>query len=331
MRNRALASVLVSLLVFGAITPSSANPKGTPNENAVGYWTAEKRANAVAREFQFEPGAKEGKLVPQGKRGGSGSGTSSPSGTSYWPANQQSDFVANITGKVFFTMSGVDYVCSASLVADGDGSRAIAITAGHCVWENAINGSFATNWVFWPNYDTNNSNRGASYAASQLFVRKDFTNQTSFNNTAVINDYAFAVINSSNDRVNPANLPALDLGTFSIGNTAYAFGYPQAFPYNGNELVYSFGSVNTDANTGNKTWKLPSNLTGGASGGPWYGGYVSGNSVGLVSSVNSYKYTTDKNSMYGPQFSNLTSLLLDASKSGSCPSSSSTINCKQLS
>ena len=327
MRNRVAASVLVSLLAFGAMTPSSANPKGTPNENAVGYWTADKRANAVAREFQFEPGAKEGKLIPQAKRGGSGSGTSSLSGTSFWPATQQSDFVANITGKVFFTMSGVDYVCSASLVADSDSRKAIAITAGHCVWENATNGSFATNWVFWPNYDTNFGSR-VSFAASQLFVRKDFTNQTSFNNTAVINDYAFAVISSSDDRVNPANLPTL--GTFSIGNPAYAFGYPQAFPYNGEELVYSFGAVSTDGNTGNKTWKLPSSLTGGASGGPWYSGYVNGNKVGLVSSLNSYKYTTDKNSMYGPQFSNLTDLLFDAAKIGSCPATSTTVNCKTL-
>ena len=56
MRNRILAIVLVSLLAFGAMSTSSANPKGTPNENAIGYWTADRRANAVAREFEFEIG-----------------------------------------------------------------------------------------------------------------------------------------------------------------------------------------------------------------------------------------------------------------------------------
>ena len=326
MRNRVLTSILVSFLAVGVLSPTFANPKGVPNSNAAGYWTQERRDNAIAREFQFEPGAKVGKLVPQARRGGSGGGSTSQSGTLYWPAKQQSDLVANITGKVFFSMSGTDYVCSASLVSDNDSTKAIVITAGHCVWENAMNGSFASNWVFWPNFDPDYNNQ-ESFVASQLFVRKEFTNQTAFNTTAVIYDYAFAVINSNAARVNPSNLPTL--GNFSKGNTGYAFGYPQAFPYNGQELVYSFGSISTDSNTGNKTWKLPSSLTGGASGGPWYSGYSNGNNIGAVSSVNSYKYNSDKNSMYGPQFSQSTLDLLTAAKNASC-AITTTINCTVL-
>ena len=326
MRNRVLTSVLVSLLAIGALTPAFGDAKGVPNENAVGYWTQDRRDNAVAREFQFEPGAKVGKLVPQAKRGGS-TGGSVTSGTSYWPANQQSQFVANITGKVFFNMNGTDYVCSGSLIDDGNPSIAIVITAGHCVWDNSATGSFATNWSFWPNYDTESNLTRVSYAASQLFARKDFTNQTSFNTTATLNDYAFAVINSSDVRVNPKGLPGL--GTFTKGNTAYAFGYPQASPFNGNELVYSYGPLSTDPNSGNRTWKLSSSLTGGASGGPWYSGYSNGNNVGLVSSVNSYKYMSDKNSMYGPQFSTSTTELLSSAKGGTCTVSLN-INCAVL-
>ena len=326
MRNRVLASALISLLLLGAVSPTFGDAKGVPNANAVGYWTADRRDNAVAREFQFEPGAKVGKLVPQAKRGGSG-GATTTSGTSYWPANQQSQFVANITGKVFFSMNGTNYVCSGSLVDDSNPAIAIVVTAGHCVWDNSVSGAFATNWSFWPNYDTDSSLNRVGFAATQLYARKDFTNQTSFNTTAILNDYAFAVINSSDARINPSSLPVL--GNFVKGNTAYAFGYPQATPYNGNELVYSFGPLGTDANTGNKTWRLSSSLTGGASGGPWYSGYSNGNNVGSVGSVNSYKYTTDKNSMYGPQFSNLTTDLLNTAKSAICVAST-TINCTVL-
>jgi hypothetical protein len=98
-------------------------------------------------------------------------------------------------------------------------------------------------------------------------------------------------------------------------------------PFDGEELVYSTGTVSSDRNTGNKTWRLPSTLTGGASGGPWYNGYTSGNSIGVVSSVNSYKYSSDKNSMYGPKFVSLTNELYSAAKSGTC-SVTKTINCK---
>jgi hypothetical protein len=327
MRNRVLTSALVAVLALGVVAPSFGDAKGVPNDNAAGYWTQDRRDNAIPREFQFEPGAKVGKLVPQAKRGGSSGGTTTTSGTSYWPAKQQGDFVANITGKVFFTMNGSNYVCSGSLIDDGNAGIAVVVTAGHCVWDNSTTGGFATNWTFYPNYDPDSKLSRSAFQAKQLFAPKAFTNQTSFNTTAILNDFAFAVLNSSDLRVNPGTLPAL--GNFVKGNTAYAFGYPQASPFNGNELVYSFGPISTDPNSGNKTWKLGSTLTGGASGGPWYSGYSNGNSVGTVGSVNSYKYTTDKNSMYGPQFSSSTTELLNAAKQLNC-AVSATINCVVL-
>lgn len=327
MRNRVLTSALVAVLALGVIAPSFGDAKGVPNDNAAGYWEQDRRDNAIPREFQFEPGAKVGKLVPQAKRGGSGGGATTTSGTSYWPASQQNQFVANITGKVFFKMNGSDYVCSGSLIDDGNTGIAVVITAGHCVWDNSATGGFATNWTFYPNYDSDSKLSRVGLGAKRLFAPTAFTNQTSFNTNAILNDYAFAVIDSSNPRFNPGTLPAL--GNFVKGNKAYVFGYPQASPFNGNELVYSFGPISTDPNSGDKTWKLGSTLTGGASGGPWYSGYSSGDSVGTVGSVNSYKYTTDKNSMYGPQFSQSTTDLFNAAKQPNC-TVNSTINCVVL-
>ncbi|MFN9981814.1 MAG: hypothetical protein ACK53Y_17950, partial [bacterium] len=113
MRTRLGSFLALVALLSVVVAPisSSANPKGIPNANASGYWTEERRNNAIPREFEFEVGAKEGKLVPQAKRGGSTGGTTQ-SGTRYWPAKQQSALVAQITGTVFFTMNGSDYVCS---------------------------------------------------------------------------------------------------------------------------------------------------------------------------------------------------------------------------
>ncbi len=329
MRKSLLAS-LALILAITVIAPSSANPnaaggKGVPSANASGYWNEERRNNAIPREFQFEVGATEGKLVPQARKGGSGGGSTTTSGTSYWDVTKHGDLVARVTGKVFFTMSGKPYVCSGSLVEDGNNEIAVVVTAAHCVFDNATK-SFATNWAFVPNYDKDaGSLKGATYYSLILYAPIGFTSLGSFNTTAILNDFAFAVIPTLD--LNITGLPVISLATSFLNNKGDAFGYPAASPFNGEELVYSTGPVSTDRNTGNKTWRLPSTLTGGASGGPWYNGYTSGNSIGSVSSVNSYKYGNDKNSMYGPKFNSLTNDLYSAAKGGTCVVTT-TINCK---
>ena len=319
--RKSLIAVLTLIIGLNLTSPTSANPnaskgKGVPNANASGYWSEERRNSAIPREFQFEVGATEGKLVPQARKGGSGGGSTTTSGTTYWNSSNQTQSVALITGKVFFTMGGQNYVCSGSLVDDGNLAIAVVITAAHCLWDNATS-SFATNWVFYPNYDKDAgiSNR-KSYSASHLFAPKAFTDQVSFNTTAILNDFAFAVLPTTD--LNLLGLPVISLANSFTGNKGDAFGYPAASPFNGEELVYSTGAVSTDRNTGNRTWRLPSTMTGGASGGPWYNGYRNGDSVGSVSSVNSYKYSNDKNSMYGPKFNSLTNNLYLMAKLGSC-------------
>jgi hypothetical protein len=328
--RKALIAILTLIIGLNVISPTSANPnaskgKGVPNANASGYWTEERRNNAIPREFQFEVGAVEGKLVPQARKGGSGGGGSTTSGTTYWNSSNQGQLVALITGKVFFDMGGKSYVCSGSLVEDGNTEIAVVITAAHCLWDNATR-SFATNWVFYPNYDKDAGIQNRkSYAASSLYAPIAFTSQSTFNTTAILNDFAFAVLPALD--LNIAGLPLISTASSFTGNKGDAFGYPASSPFNGEELVYSTGSVSTDRNTGNKTWRLPSSMTGGASGGPWYNGYTNGTRVGSVSSVNSYKYGNDKNSMYGPKFNSLTNDLYAMAKSGIC-SPNSTINCK---
>jgi len=319
--RKPLIAVLALIIGLNLTSPTSANPnaskgKGIPNANASGYWSEERRNSAIPREFQFEVGATEGKLVPQARKGGSGGGSTTTSGTTYWNSSNQSQLVALITGKVFFTMGGQSYVCSGSLVADGKPDIAVVITAAHCLWDDATR-SFASNWAFYPNYDKDvgTLNR-KSYSASHLFAPKAFTDQGSFNTTAILNDFAFAVLPTS--AFDSSVLPMILTDSTFTNNRGDAFGYPETSPFNGQELVYSTGAVSTDRNTGSRTWRLPSTMTGGASGGPWYNGYTNGNSVGFVSSLNSYKYSNDKNSMYGPKFNSLTNDLYNMAKSGSC-------------
>ena len=327
--HKSLLSSFALILAITLISPSSANPnaaggKGLPSANASGYWTEERRNSAIPREFEFEVGAKEGKLVPQAKRGGT-SGGSTKSGTSYWSPSRQGELVARITGKVFFEMGTAKYVCSASLVQDGVSNLAVVLTAAHCVFDDAT-GNFASKWTFFPNYDKDSKTLRTEYVASILLAPKAFTDQSKFNTTAILNDFAFAVIVT--DKFDGVTLPLVSSGTNFSNSRGDAFGYPASSPYNGAELVWSTGTVSTDINTGNQTWRLPSSLTGGASGGPWYNGFKDGNSVGTISSLNSYKYGNDKDSMYGPKFNGLTDNLLAQAVKGNCAASLETISCK---
>ena len=65
------------------------------------------------------------------------------------------------TGKVFFTLGGVNYVCSGA--ATSSTNRDVVTTAGHCVNEGP--GAFATNWAFVPAYNNGSRPYGTWTAA----------------------------------------------------------------------------------------------------------------------------------------------------------------------
>ena len=75
-------------------------------------------------------------------RGGKGPKASYPF-TRYEPATYNPAH-----GKVFFTDSGVNYVCSGTALTSGN--KSVVWTAGHCVNEGP--GAYYTNWAFVPAY-----------------------------------------------------------------------------------------------------------------------------------------------------------------------------------
>ena len=313
----ALSAIAISTLVLVS-SPAIGDQFGVPNENARGYWNESRLANAQPIELVVDETTGIGKLRVNAQAGKPPSKTTSGSttrlSTTDWP--QGSPIAQTAVGKVFFTVGTGAYVCSGALATDGLSDRAIVLTAGHCAWSQGSPGSFVTNWAFVPNYDQNPSN--PIWYASALVVRKEFATQTAFNNTALANDWAFAVINPGG--LNPSTLPDvnfqtieknsydLNVSAFTTGNTSYAFGYPAAKPFNGLTLKYAGATIFVDANT-KTTWGMNSTMTGGASGGPWLsnGTSTTVDSVnGKLSSLNSYKYNLDSTKMYGPFFNSRT-------------------------
>jgi len=292
-----IAAVITTVLVSPSTAAGKADDK-TPKGKAMGYWTKDKLENALTRDFEFEVGAKSGKLVALGKPAkGKGGVTTGTTGASWTKGNKP----LTATGKVFFTMGATNYVCSGSLITEATTGRSIVLTAGHCVWENKAVGAWATNFIFIPAYDSNPVNNCESspdrcLVATALVASLGFTSQTSFSTQATTYDWAFAAVEESGE--SGFNL-AVD--AFSNSATAYAFGYPAATPYSGNDLVYCAGPISPDPNNGGRTWGLGCNMTGGSSGGPWLASFSTLTNIGTASSLNSYGYK-GVTKMYGPKF-----------------------------
>jgi len=197
-----------------------------------------------------------------------------------------SESIKKTTGKVFFTLGGVNYVCSGSATSSGNSD--VVSTAGHCVNEGP--GDFATNWAFVPAYD-NNVRPYGTWTARRLVTTGAWANQGDINY-----DGGFAVMYT----LNGAHLTDVVGGQGIAFNQARglfyeAYGYPQAPPFNGQTIKSCAGTAQDDIYGGTQSQRIPCDMTGGSSGGPWF-------TSGLQNSLNSFGYQGIKNQMFGPYF-----------------------------
>ncbi len=318
MRSRLalfVATLLLLSMLPGAVSAAPArDARAAHRAQVLAYWTPARMRAATPRDFTFD--AVRG-FGPAAKPGGGTGGT--VTGASYTGGGA----ILKATGRVLFTLGGSDYICSGSVVTETQSVQSIVLTAGHCVVEN--DGTFATNWLFIPEFDTKPTYTCANtmygcWVADALYADATFASAGGFNNTAVQHDWAFAVV-SAGDRTG-AQLDstvgsfAIQFGGISAGQTLSAFGYPAAGKYRGRDLVYCRGPLGTDANTGGTTWSMACDMTGGSSGGPWvqtgdptlYAGTI-------LSSLNSYGYSGVKK-MYGPKFNTTTQAVFSAADTG---------------
>lgn len=331
-------SLAAAIVLVVAAAGSAAPPQGAGKPDratVIAYWTPDRVAHAIPREVSphwitsFEPsrgGEQAGK--PGGGGGGGGSGTT-VTGASWTGGG----LVKQTTGKVLFTMGGVDYVCSGSVVNDSSSvDRSLVLTAGHCVYDEGGTG-FATNWMFVPNYEDGGSiltnNDGSHtftcdttpygcWTASWLVTTSAWAagagSLAGFNN-----DYAFAVVGVGG-KTGLAQLDGIGSNPIAFGQPrpaqVYAFGYPQASPYDGQKLTYCAGKDIADTWGGTTDYGLNCNMTGGSSGGPWFINFNSSAGTGMLNSLNSFKYTSGRFTkyMFGPYFGAYTQKTWDAAK-----------------
>ena len=225
-------------------------------------------------------------------------------------------------GKVFFTLYGFDFFCSASAVTTegrwGEGSGLLVLTAGHCLNDGA--GAFATSFVFVPGY-TNGDAPFGRWVGWRLFTTPQWNSGLGM---ALARDVAFARVTGTeeyagvrlDDVVDALEIaftqpyPADGLHTAVQPGTGipYAsFGYG-ILNWGGESQVRTRSEVTRmDFNWSPPPMGIPSTHTGGSSGGPWlyeYAPGVDGQGLNVVNSVNSYVYGGE-DVLYGPQFDDL--------------------------
>lgn len=172
----------------------------------------------------------------------------------------------SVHGKLFFSLGGGNYVCSASVIG-----RNVIATAGHCV--SSGSGTWATNFLFCPGY----SQSGPMPGTGCWGVRDGATSTSWFQTADVDYDFACLVTNTTGGQYNgPIGNRTGSAGVafnWATSQPIIQFGYPQGAPFDGTTIqqVASVEWYESDRRAGGQKSKyIGSDLTGGSSGGGWF-------------------------------------------------------------
>ncbi|EFC84852.1 serine protease [Parafrankia sp. EUN1f] len=265
------------------------------------YWSAQRRSRAQVADAA----GRDGRPVPKRLDGPTGTDqtleATSPPPPSTGSPYRYGGLVAKTVGRLFTTINGIDYACSATVVTST--GRDLAVTAGHCLHEGS-GGAFATNVAFMPGYSDGSLPFGL-WAARLITVTPGWGLRGDFDY-----DTGFILFNTRAGQ-HIENVVGGEKIAFNQPRTLaqYAFGYPRLGKYTGEELIYCAGPSSDDP-YGTTSMGLACDMTGGASGGPLFTGLGrAGPGAGWVDSVVSYAYASDPETVYGTYFGRAIELL----------------------
>jgi len=287
----------VELWAGEQVTAHPAELTAAGQARALRHWTAARMARARPPGITRDPGIAPASAATAHRPAAAAAGRRARSAavlahtaTAVWP---RGGTVARSTGKVFFTMDAKDYVCSAAVVASANAD--VVITAAHCV-KNGTR-SWALNWMFVPGF-TQGSRPYGTWTARHFFVARQWSHGANGND-----DVAFVTLNPRHTGgriVHIAHLVGGDAIRFGRPTAEeFLFGYPAEPPYDGGGLYYCSGRIRPDAFHASPDPGLTCVLTAGSSGGPWLSGFDPATGVGTITSVSSFKYSSDPSTLYG--------------------------------
>lgn len=260
---------LTALAVLTLAAVSAVAPPHVISERAVvshpGYWTAARMAKATA--------ASRGVIESGAPWRGGGE-------------------VVKTTGREFFTLDGVDYSCSGSVVGGPDPD--MIVTAAHCVSDGA--GGWASDWTFVPGYASGTEPYG-SFPARTFYVPSQWSSGGGQDGT----DVAFVALRQARaDGAMRSVASVVGSQPIAFGvKSKYVtvFGYPAEAPYTGNTLEYCRGPVHPNS-YGAAAIGIDCALTEGDSGGPWLSGFDARTGTGTITGVTSFRYSGGNSLLY---------------------------------
>jgi len=289
--------------------PGSAGPKAAQERSS--GWTAERMRGAKSLDL-LDVGSRAvqdaGKAVPRGGElkipplAPGGDDEALPEGGGPWSGGGD---VVKTSGRVFFKFDGKDASCSGNAVTSDNAST--VMTAGHCV---KMEGKWHSNWTFVPGYHDGEAPYG-KWSADKTLTTPQWEAGEDMNY-----DVGAAVVKPLDGNKLTEVVGGQGLSFNAARNTTmYAFGYPAADPYDGEKLTYCSGTTFEDPLM-YKAHGIACDMTGGASGGPWFTEFDEASGTGLQSSVNSYKYNFMPNAMFGPYFGEDAKKLYETAQAG---------------
>jgi len=294
MRRMSLALVVIALLAVMSWAGSAAafpvaHGAQESRGSVIRYWTPERMEQALPAEQDSRPF-----LAAKPAKG---------SGTSTGVSAEVPQPYPSTYGKVFFTNSGVNYVCSGSAVASANES--VVWTAGHCVNEGP--GAFYKNFLFVPAYRDGAAPYGR-FAGSTLYTTSGWqaSGEWGVDVGAVVvglNDSGQTLSDAVNEAPLVFNAPR---------NQAYRlYGYPAAKKFSGQRMrVCQTSWLLDDTSATPDTMGASCDMTGGSSGGAWV------TSTGAIASVVSYGYSSLRNVLFGPHLETEAQSLYAAASAG---------------
>ncbi|GAA3748997.1 V8-like Glu-specific endopeptidase [Spinactinospora alkalitolerans] len=295
----------------GVVRQSAADGPGE-RRDVLAYWTAERMAAAepIGPSLDEAPDARpltaaqEADSPASPGHGGTEHQAAPRSGSTgkRWTGGGK---VTRTTGRVFLTMNGRDFTCSASVIPAEN--KDTVITAGHCLKDGT--GPWARNWVFVPGYDDGDRPYG-DYTAREMLVAPQWGREAddSF-------DFGMAVLDTGSGGAHVAERTGHQEIAFGTGHSdrVYSFGYPSVDRYDGRHLHYCSGPVRPDRG-GTSASGMACRMSEGSSGGPWLSGFDPRTGTGTITSVISFKYADNPGRQYGPRLGSAAERVYDTAQ-----------------
>ena len=195
-------------------------------------------------------------------------------------------YVTPSIGKVFFSVGGGDYACSASSVNSASGE--LVITAGHCVY-SVSDQAWSSNFVYIPAYANGDAPYG-TWSGESLATFAGFA--SSGDDTL---DTGYVAVSGPSNLVATVGGNGVEEGYTSFADPLFTMGYPAASPEN-QAYCYATATINTS----DGLVFMPCDQGPGASGSPMLDNYDTTSGLGTLASdltlVWSYSDGTTANS-----------------------------------